>query len=65
METKVNNLKKEIRELKEKLSKYETKSETDMESYLIEKNLLSGDRVEMASDMVGAVSGFKYGDTEI
>ncbi len=65
LETKVNNLKKEIRELKEKLSKYETKSETDMESYLIEKNLLSGDRVEMASDMVGAVSGFKYGDTEI
>ena len=65
LETKVNNLKKEIRELKEKLSKYETKSGTDMESYLIEKNLLSGDRVEMASDMVGAVSGFRYGDTEI
>lgn len=65
LEAKVNDLEKEIRELKEKLSKYETKSGTDMESYLIEKNLLSGDRVEMASDMVGAVSGFKYGDAEI
>lgn len=65
LESKIADLEKQIKDLEEELSKYETKSGTDMESYLIEKNLLSGDRVEMASDMVGAVSGFKYGDAEI
>lgn len=65
LESKISDLEEEIRVLKEKLSKYETESDSDMETYLLEKKLLSGDCVEMASDMVGAISGFKYGDTEI
>lgn len=35
----------------------------DIENYLLSRKLLSGDRVQMAADMVGAVSGFKYTDT--
>lgn len=65
LEAKVANLEEEIRVLKEKLSKCEAGSDSDIEAYLLEKKLLSGDRVEMASDMVGAISGFKYGDAEI
>lgn len=65
LESKVSDLEKEIRVLKEKLSKYETESDSNMETYLLEKKLLSGERIEMASDMVGAISGFKYGNTEI
>ena len=49
------------------LDKYRSQNQQDnsMEDYLLDKNLLSGERVEMAADMVGALSGFKYGDTEI
>lgn len=65
LEAKISDLEKQIKKLEEKLSKCESDSGTDMESYLLEKKLLSGGRIEMAADMVGAVSGFKYGDTEI
>lgn len=65
LEAKISDLEKQIKKLEEKLSKYESDSGTDMESYLLEKKLLSGDRTEMAADMVGAISGFKYGNTEI
>lgn len=63
LEAQVEELQKTIEELQEKLSKYESGS--GMEEYLLEKGLLSGERTEMAADMVGAVSGFKYGGTEI
>lgn len=65
LEAKVANLEEEIRVLKEKLSKCEAGSDSDIEAYLLEKKLLSGDRIDMASDMVGAISGFKYENTEI
>lgn len=65
LESKVSDLEEEIRVLKEKLSKCEAGSDSDIEAYLLEKKLLSGDRIDMASDMVGAISGFKYENTEI
>ena len=65
LESKIVDLEKQIKDLEEELSKYESKSNAGIESYLLEKKLLSGERIEMAADMVGAVSGFKYGNTEI
>lgn len=63
LEAKVKELEEQVKTLEEKLSKYENGSE--IEKYLLEKGLLSGDRTEMSAEMVGAVSGFKYGETEI
>lgn len=34
----------------------------DLEQYLLDKGLLTGERSEVAAAMVGAVSGFKYGE---
>ncbi len=36
-----------------------------MEDYLLGLGLLTGERTEMAAEMIGAESGFKYGDVEI
>ena len=36
-----------------------------MEDYLLDLGLLTGERTEMAAEMIGAESGFKYGDVEI
>lgn len=60
-------MQKTIDDLNAELDKYRSQDQQDnsMEDYLLDKNLLSGDRIEMAADMVGALSGFKYGDTEI
>jgi hypothetical protein len=44
---------------------FSLESEDSIEEYLLSSGVLSGDRTEMAADMVGAVSGFKYGDSEI
>lgn len=63
LEEKVKELEEQVKTLEEKLSKYENGSE--IENYLLEKGLLSGNRTEMAAEMVGAISGFKYGETEI
>ena len=35
----------------------------DLEEYLLEKGVLSGSRTEMAAEMIGAISGFKYADS--
>lgn len=43
------------------------KSLTDLENYMLNEGVLSGDKTKMAADMVGAIDGFKYADcnTEI
>lgn len=64
LETQVEQMQKTIDELQEKLSKYEINS-SGIEEYLLEKGVLSGDRVEMAAEMLGAIAGFKYEDAEI
>lgn len=35
----------------------------DLETYLLEKGVLSGEKTESAASMIGAVSGFKYADS--
>lgn len=64
LETQVEQMQKTIDELQDKLAKYETSS-SNIEDYLLEKGMLSGDRVEMAAEMLGAIAGFKYEDAEI
>lgn len=67
LQKQVDEMQKTIDDLNAELDKYRSQDQQDnsMEDYLLDKNLLSGDRIEMAADMVGALSGFKYGDTEI
>lgn len=40
---------------------------SDLENYMLNEGMLSGDKIEMAADMVGATAGVKYADcnTEI
>lgn len=64
LEVQVEELQMIIEELEEKLEKYEG-NESGIEKFLLEKNVLNGDKIEMAGDMVGAISGFKYGNAEI
>ena len=67
LQKQVDEMQKTIDDLNAELDKYRSQDQqgNSMEDYLLDKNLLSGDRIEMAADMVGALSGFKYGDTEI
>lgn len=62
LELQVEQMQATIDELKTKLEKYEG---AGIEQYLLDKGLLSGERIEMAADMIGALSGFKYGEVEI
>lgn len=62
LETKISEMQKIIDYLNEKLQKYEG---SEIEQYLLDKGVLTGDRIEMDADMIGAVSGFKYGSAEI
>lgn len=60
-------------EEKAELEEQETKEEpvaepaattlADLETYLLEKGVLSGEKTETAASMIGAVSGFKYADS--
>ena len=34
----------------------------DLESFLLEEGIVSGEKTKMAAEMVGALDGFKYGD---
>lgn len=65
LEAQVKALQEEVKALKEQLSKYESSESGDIEKYLLDKGLLLGDRIEMAAEMVGAISGFKYDTAEI
>lgn len=65
LENQIKILEEEIELLKEQLEKYETNNQYDMEQYLIDSGVISGERIEMAAEMVGAISGFKYGNVEI
>ena len=35
----------------------------DLETYLLDKGVLTGEKTETAASMIGAVSGFKYADS--
>ena len=35
----------------------------DLEAYLLDKGVLTGEKTETAASMIGAVSGFKYADS--
>lgn len=67
LQKQVDVLQKQVDDLTSKLKKYQSDDTKDnsMEDYLLKKGVLSGERTEMAADMVGAISGFKYGDAEI
>lgn len=65
LEAQVTELQEEIETLKAKLEKYEVSSDSDIEKYLLDKGLLSGDRIDIAAEMIGGIAGFKYGKTEI
>lgn len=67
LQKQVDDLQKQVDDLTSKLKKYQSDDtkNNNMEDYLLKKNVLSGKRIEMAADMVGAISGFKYGDAEI
>lgn len=41
------------------------KSLEDIENYLLDKGILSGERTQMAASMVGGIDGFKYSDSGI
>lgn len=68
LQNQIDEMQKTIDSLNAELDKYRSQNRqntSSIEDYLLDKNLLSGDRVEMAADMVGAMSGFKYGNAEI
>lgn len=68
LQSQIDEMQKTIDSLNAELDKYRSQNQqntSSIEDYLLDKNLLSGDRVEMAADMVGAISGFKYGNAEI
>ena len=67
LQKQVDEMQKTIDGLNAELDKYRSQNnqDNDIEKYLLDKNLLSGERTEMAAEMVGALSGFKYGDAEI
>ncbi len=35
----------------------------DLESYLLDKGVLSGEKTQTSAEMIGAISGFKYADS--
>ncbi len=37
----------------------------DIEQYMIENGVLSGERTQMAVELIGAIDGFKYNDSDI
>lgn len=37
----------------------------DIENYMLDNGMLSGNRIQMAADMVGAIDGFKYSDSGV
>ncbi len=37
----------------------------DIEKYMLENDAVSGQRTQMAANMVGAIDGFKYGDSNV
>lgn len=41
------------------------KTLTDIENYMLENGAISGEKTKMAADMVGAVDGFKYKDSDV
>lgn len=51
----------------EELSESEPTENTlnDIESYLQDSGVLSGEKTQMAADMVGAINGFKYDESGI
>lgn len=65
LEAQVVYLQSQIKELKAQLSKYESNDDSEIEAYLLDKGVLIEDRMEMAGEMVSAISGFKYGKAEI
>lgn len=69
LENQIETLEETISKLQTELQNYKDSSSSkssldDLEKYLIEKKVLSGDRTEMAAEMVGAISGLKYGNSE-
>lgn len=44
-------------------SEVSEKTLDDIESYLLDKGVLSGERVQMGAELIGAISGFKYKDS--
>lgn len=56
--------KQNVSEIAEDASANEAeKNLSDMESYLLDKGVLSGERVQMSAALIGAISGFKYNDS--
>lgn len=37
----------------------------DIEKYLLDKGVLSGNRIQMAADLIGGINGFKYDESNI
>lgn len=44
-------------------NKESEKTLEDIENYLLDSGVLSGERVQMAAEMVGGIAGFKYKDS--
>lgn len=70
LQSQIDDMQKTIDDLNAELDKYRSQNSqdnsiADIENYLLDKKLLSGERTEMASEMVGAISGFKYENAEI
>lgn len=65
LESQIQALEQEVAHLKEQIAKYENPNSVEIEQYLLDSGVLSGERIEMAADLVGAISGFKYGNAEI
>ena len=67
LQSQVDEMQKTIDSLTAELDKYRShdNQDNDIEKYLLDKDLLTGERTEMAAEMVGALSGFKYDNVEI
>lgn len=46
-----------------KQAKKQEKTIDEIEKYLLQKNVLSGERIEMDAKLIGGISGFKYKDS--
>ncbi len=46
-------------------SKVSEKTLKDIENYLLDQGVLSGERTQMAASMVGGIDGFKYADSGV
>lgn len=63
-ETNVETEKQDVNENSEDVSGNETeKNISDIESYLLDKGVLQGERIQMGAELIGAISGFKYKDS--